>query len=158
MEVPDAAVPRAEAAAQGPPLYEQLDCDLPAVLSYCGGSSCHYDSSSQEVGSSLAIWNRDEQQIMDGLEQRLLNAPAEYHNVLTGQCPAEPELLVDTSDVDNSLILEKLLGTHECGDDMPKFPYPEWGTVANPGPRREEFVDCIRSWLTLLAEDYNQSR
>jgi hypothetical protein len=147
-----------EAAAASPPLYEQLDCDLPAVMSYCGGSSCHYDTSSQEVGSSLALWNRDEQRLMDGLEASLINKPAEYHNVLSGDCPSEPELLVDTSDVERSLILKKLLGTQSCGDDMPKFPYPEWGTVANPAPGRDEFIDCIRQWLTLLVDDYNQSR
>jgi hypothetical protein len=41
---------------------------------------------------------------------------------------------------------------------MPKFPYPEWGTVANPGPQREMFMSCIREWVTLLVEDYTQAQ
>ena len=40
---------------------------------------------------------------------------------------------------------------------MPKFPYPEWGAINNPGDLRDEFVECIRAWATLLAEDYNET-
>lgn len=141
-----------------PPVYEALDCDLPAVIAYCGGATCHYDTASQDLGSSLALWDRENQRILDDVEERLLNAPASYHNVLNSdECPSEPELLVDTSDVEQSLILKKLTGAQTCGDEMPKFPYPEWGATNNPGPQRDEFVSCIRDWITLLVQDSNQS-
>lgn len=95
--------------------------------------------------------------MIDGVDALLVNVPADYHNVLDSEnCPSEPELLVDPSNVAESLLLKKLDARHTCGDEMPKFPYPEWGTVAVPGPQREDFVDCVREWATLLAEDYNQ--
>jgi hypothetical protein len=85
----------------------------------------------------------------------LVNVPASYHNVPDPEnCPRAPQLLVDPEDVEASLLLEKLDGTQACGVDMPKFPYPEWGTVSNPGPQREQLVQCVRDWVALLAEDY----
>ena len=68
----------------------------------------------------------------------------------------ERELRIDPSDVERSLLLKKLGGTQQCGVEMPKFPYQEWGTVSNPGAQREQFVQCIREWVSLLVEDYNQ--
>ena len=144
--------------AASSPVYEQLDCDLPAVIEYCGGATCHYDSASQDLGSSLALWDRANQRVLDDIEERLVNAPAGYHNVQNAdECPSEAELLVDTSDAEQSLILKKLMGTQACGDEMPKFPYPEWGATNNPGPQRDEFVSCIQDWVTLLVQDYNES-
>jgi hypothetical protein len=94
--------------------------------------------------------------MVEGVEAQLVNVPANYRNVPDpDDCPNEPELLVDPAGVDSSLIIDKLLGTQTCGDEMPKFPYPEWGTVDYPGAEREELVDCIRDWVALLIEDYN---
>jgi hypothetical protein len=141
----------------GAAVYERLDCDLPAAITFCGGGTCHYDNS-EALGSSLALVNRETQQMLPGVESRLVNQPASYHNVLNPEaCPSEPELLVDPSDPERSLVLTKLMGTHSCGDEMPKFPYPEWGATNNPGDQREDFVSCIQAWVTLLTEDYNQT-
>jgi hypothetical protein len=144
------------ASVENTPAYERLACDVPAVIEYCGGATCHYDNASLSVGSSLALWDRDNQQIVSDVESRLLNVPATYHNVVDREtCPSEPELLVDASRPEESLILKKLQGTQSCGDEMPKFPYPEWGATNNPGAEREEFVACISAWVTLLAQEYN---
>jgi hypothetical protein len=146
-------------SAPAPPLYEQLDCDLPLVVSYCGGGACHYDDAAPELGSSLALWSRDEGRIAPDVEARLVNVPATYQNVQNLEaCSTAPVFLVDTVDVEASLLLTKLLGTQACGGEMPKFPYPEWGSVANPGPQREEFVQCIRDWVVLLARDFEVTR
>jgi hypothetical protein len=159
---PAAGAPGAGGLSQGgstaaTPAYERLDCDLPAAIEYCGGATCHYDDAA-DLGSSLALWDRETQQIPPDVESRLINAPASYHNVLSPDaCPAEPELLVDPANIEQSLMLKKLTGTHVCGDEMPKFPAPEWGATNNPGTQREEFVSCIRAWVTLLVEDYNQA-
>lgn len=148
-----------DAGAPPPPAYERVGCDLPFVMSYCGGATCHYDTASQEVGSSLALWHRETESLLEDVETRLVNVPATYHNVQNSEdCPSEPELLIDPTDVEQSLVLKKLLGTHTCGDEMPRFPYPEWGTVSVPGPQREQLVDCVREWLELVAADYNADR
>ncbi|HEY3497652.1 MAG TPA: hypothetical protein VGK73_23300 [Polyangiaceae bacterium] len=148
---PDSGTPRA-------PAHERLDCDLPAAVEFCGGGTCHYSNAAQELASSLALWDRQAGQMVENVQERLVNAPATYHNVVDPEnCPAEAELLIDPSDVERSLLLRKLAGMQTCGAEMPKFPYPEWGTVQNPGAEREQFVQCIRAWVSLLVEDYNRA-
>jgi len=138
------------------PAHERLDCDLPAVIEYCGGSTCHYDNAAPDVASGLTLWERQAGRMPDDVHTRLVGVRATYRNVPDPErCPPEPELLVDPSDVERSLLLGKLGGTQQCGAEMPKFPYPEWGTVANPGPQRDWMVRCVRDWVALLAEDYN---
>lgn len=145
------------AGTAGAPLYQQLDCDLPIVVDYCGGTTCHYEGA-QDLGSGLGLWNRETMQMADGIEARLLDLPATYNNVLSPEtCPPVPELIVNTADLEQSLILKKLMGTQTCGDEMPKFPAPEWGATNNPGEQRSEFVACIRSWVTLLVQESNQT-
>ena len=139
------------------PAYERLECDLPTVISYCGGATCHNDDA-EALGSSLALVSSTSQQMLADVESRLVDVPASYHNVLSpALCPSEPELLVDPAGVEQSLLLKKVLGTQTCGDEMPKFPYPEWGSTNNPGEQREAFVACIRAWVMLLIEDYNRA-
>jgi len=141
------------------PVHERLDCDLPAVIEFCGGAACHYDNAAVDVASSLALWDRQAGQMVEDVHARLVGVPASYRNVPDPEnCPPEPELLVDPSDIERSLLLRKLGATQQCGVEMPKFPYPEWGTVANPGPQREQFVECIRAWVSLLVEDYTQTQ
>jgi hypothetical protein len=105
------------------------------------------------------LWNREQNQIIADVEARLVGVPASYRNVPDLEnCPLEHELLVDPSDVERSLLLAKLEARQTCGVEMPKFPYPEWGSVAQPGPDREAFMRCIRDWVALLAEDYTQTQ
>lgn len=147
---PDSGAPRA---------HERLDCDLPTVIEFCGGNACHYDNAVPDVASGLVLWDRQAGRMVADIEARVVNVPAGYRNVPDpANCPPVPELLVDTSDIERSLILAKLEARQQCGVEMPKFPYPEWGTVANPGPEREAFVRCIREWVALLVEDYTQAQ
>jgi hypothetical protein len=127
------------------------------VIEFCGGGTCHYDNAAMEVASSLGMWDRQANQMVADIHTRLVGVEATYRNVPDPEnCPIESELLVDPSDIEQSLILKKLEGRQTCGVEMPKFPYPEWGMVATPGPRREAFVSCIRAWVVLLVEDYKQ--
>jgi hypothetical protein len=146
-----------DAAPSQVPAEQRIGCDIAMAIAFCGGGTCHYDGA-DEFGSDLALWDRDAQQLSEGLASRLVNVPASYHNVLTPEdCPSEPELLIDPVNVEQSLLISKLNGTHACGDEMPKFPYPEWGATNNPGDQREQLVECIRAWVLLVVEDYNVS-
>jgi hypothetical protein len=141
------------------PAHERLDCDLPFVIEYCSGATCHNDNAVMDVASSLVLWNRAAGQMVSDIEGRLVNVPATYQNVEDPQnCPSEAELLIDPVNVEESLILKKVLATHDCGLEMPRFPFPEWGSVSTPGERREEFIECLTAWVTLLAEDYDQAQ
>lgn len=140
------------------PAHERVSCDLPLVIEFCGGTTCHYSDVAAEVGSSLALWDRQTNQLVDDVHTRLVGVEATYRNVPDPEnCPIESVLLVDPADIEQSLILKKLEARQPCGVEMPKFPYPEWGTVANPGPQRTMYVSCIREWVALLVEDYNQA-
>lgn len=142
-----------------PRAHERLGCDLPLAMEYCGGATCHYDNAVPDVASGLVLWDRRAGQLAADVEARLVGVPAGYRNVPDPEnCPSVPELLVDPSDIERSLILAKLEARHQCGVEMPRFPYPEWGTVANPGPEREALVACIRDWIALLVEDYTQAQ
>jgi hypothetical protein len=148
---PDSGAPLA-------PAHERLDCNLPAAIEYCGGSTCHYDNAAPDLASGLTLWERQAGRMPDDVHTRLVGVPATYRNVQDPTlCPAEPELLIDPSDSERSLLLKKLAGTQQCGAEMPKFPYPEWGTVSNPGSQREALVQCIRDWVALLVEDYKRA-
>lgn len=140
------------------PAHELVNCDLPMVIEFCGGGTCHYDNAAMEVASSLGMWDRQANQMVADIHTRLVGVEATYRNVPDPEnCPIESELLVDPSNIEQSLILKKLEGRQTCGVEMPKFPYPEWGMVATPGPQRDAFVSCIRAWVVLLVEDYTQA-
>jgi hypothetical protein len=153
------AAPGQPSGAPLVPAHERIDCDFPAVIEYCGGATCHYDNAAPELASSLALWDRQAGRMPDDVHTRLLNVRATYHNVPDPErCPPEPQLLIDPSDIEKSLVLIKLVGTQQCGVEMPRFPYPEWGTVANPGPQREAMVQCVREWVARVAEDFKQTQ
>jgi hypothetical protein len=107
-------------------------CDAkPIFETKCGGGSCHsnkMDGSPPGGGVNL---------VDPGVEARLLNVPATYPT-LTG-CPEPPELLVNSADVDSSLMWTKVSNTQACGDGMP---YPHSLSKLN-GPD----MDCVYSWL-----------
>jgi hypothetical protein len=149
---------RRDAGASARPAHERVDCDVATVLEYCGGGTCHYDSAARDVASDLVLWEREAARIPDDVPASLVGARATYHNVPDPErCPSPAELRVDPSNVGASLLLSKLDGTHTCGVEMPKFPYPEWGTAENPGPQRAGMIQCIRDWVALLVEDYAQA-
>jgi hypothetical protein len=148
----DSGVPRT-------PAHERVGCDLPMVIEFCGGSTCHYTDAAPDLASSLGMWDRQTNQMVEDIHTRLVGVEATYRNGPDPEnCPIEGELLVNPSDIEQSLILKKLEARQACGVEMPKFPYPEWGTVANPGPQRAMFMSCVREWVALLVEDYNQAQ
>src|SRR5690606_20929534 len=71
----DVAPPASSPSNTAPPptpAHERLDCDLPLAMSYCGGSTCHYDTVAQELGSSLALWHRETETLLEGVEAQLV--------------------------------------------------------------------------------------
>jgi hypothetical protein len=140
------------------PAHERVDCDVATVLEYCGGGTCHYDNAASDVASDLVLWEREAARIPDDVHTSLVGVRATYRNVPDPErCPSNAELRVDPSNIEASLLLSKLDGTQACGVEMPKFPYPEWGTAENPGPQRAGMIQCVRDWVALLVEDYAQT-
>jgi hypothetical protein len=111
-------------------------CDAKALLQErCAGSICH-EGNDALGGVDL---------VADGVEARLVGVPASYENVETNpeDCPTNsPELLIDPNNVEASLLLTKLLGTHACGDPMP---------IPNPPGLTEAEIECLTQWARGLA-------
>jgi hypothetical protein len=112
------------------------ECDVPAVLDrHCSGSICH---SSADVSPNVVAPDLTS----SGAGQLLLDKPATYDRVKDElNCPDPPELLVDTQNPEQSLLLKKLEGSHACGDRMPLT-----GTaLAN------DELECLVEWVMGLA-------
>lgn len=111
-------------------LSEGEGCDALPIFERCAGSICH---SGEDALGTVDL-------LSPGVEGRLVGVPASYANVDdAADCPTEnPELLVDPNDIEASLMLTKLLGTHACGDGMP---------VPNPPGLNDAEVDCVRKWI-----------
>jgi hypothetical protein len=75
-------------------------------------------------------------------DSRVLDVPALYPG-LTG-CSDPPELLVDSANPAESLMLKKIYGTHTCGDGMPV----PWNLVK----LKDNDLLCFENWVYGLAE------
>lgn len=116
-------------------------CDAtPIFESSCGTNLCH------ETEDGLAPFGGVDL-LAPGVEERLLNRPASYENVHDpGACPrGQPELLIDTENPEESLLLTKLTGEHACGEAMP--------TPNPPNELSEQNIDCVRRWIADLVAD-----
>jgi len=82
----------------------------------CSASICH---DPDEPAGELDL-------VTDGVEARLFD--------VASSCSARP--LIDSANIDNSFLLEKLGGAPECGDPMP--------LAAAPLTAQE--IGCVRSW------------
>ncbi len=75
------------------------------------------------------------------LGQYLLDQEADYSQVASSSydnCPTEdPELLIDSTSPEESLILKKVQGTQSCGEAMP----PSGSSL----PQSD--IDCLRDWI-----------
>lgn len=114
-------------------------CDVPAYFQQgCAGNICH------DPGGPGGV-----DLISPGVEDRLVGVPATYDNVEVGleNCPTDnPELLIDPNDIENSLLLTKVLNQQACGYGMP-MPY-----IAPPAT---EDLDCLRAWAQGLVDQAN---
>jgi hypothetical protein len=90
----------------------------------CSGAICH----------TPGVMSLDLQS--DGLEQRLLNEPANPKG------PCAGEKLVDGDKPDNSLLLKKISGKMTCGSPMP---------LTMPGALSEDQTRCIQEYVDLVA-------
>ncbi len=112
----------------------------PIFESACAGSICHGPA---EAGETLT---GTVDLISPGVEQRLLNQRATYANVEEDPeaCPTDsPELYIDSSDIERSLLLTKLTGGHACGARMPLGPFPLDASDIN----------CIHEWTEAVIAD-----
>lgn len=120
---------------EDPDQYHGGGCDIPAILATCAGPICH------DPGGSGGV-----DLISPGVEGRLVGVPATYQNVEVSPetCPTDnPELLIDPNNIDNSLMLTKLLGTQACGYAMP---------IPNPPRMPDAQINCMRQWAQQLVE------
>lgn len=115
-------------------------CDVNAAMVSCQGPACHGRPGAESavtLSAGLDLFSTTR-------ETDLLDRPATYEGVPEEDlpnCPSPPELLVDTENVDRSLILTKLDDTHACGLAM-----PIGSPIAN------EDAQCIRDWLHFLTD------
>jgi hypothetical protein len=101
-------------------------CDAPTLVFQvdgmqggCNGAACHVPGGS--FPPDLVSVN---------VEDRLVDQPS------TGQFCSD-QLLIDSQNIENSLILKKIAANPECGDQMP------FGL----DPLSAEKVQCIRTWI-----------
>lgn len=112
------------------------ECDALPLFQQCSGGICH---SGDDPSGTVEL-------LAPGVEDRLIGVPASYANVRGGAdaCPTDaPELLVDPEDIERSLMLTKLTGTHACGDRMPFPPTPSFS---------KDEIDCVRKWIHRIVE------
>lgn len=123
LEDPERFVGGGEEACDAVPIFEEK----------CAGGLCHSEDESGPPAGGTDLTS-------PGVGARLLDAPATYEGVGDPEnCPDPAERLVDSDDIEKSLLLTKLLGTHSCGDAMP---------VPNPPAQLDDAaIDCIRSWM-----------
>jgi hypothetical protein len=77
-------------------------------------------------------------------ETWLLDRPASYSGVTDASlCPAVPELLVDTENPNESLILKKIEGRQECGATEP---------ITQTMLFTATDAECVGDWVFWLAE------
>lgn len=114
-------------------------CDARPILeTSCEGRACHGDPG----GDAFAMnFNNPPDGMTIG--ESLLDREAENYDLASDSdaCPTDdPELIINSSNPDESLMLKKVLGTHACGDKMP------------PGSSvPQEDIDCLRDWITGVA-------
>ena len=117
------------------------DCDaLPIFAQSCQSSLCHEAENGDAPSGVLDL-------VAPGVAQRIYGMPAVSYGEANDaeNCPVDsPELLLDPNDVEKSLLLTKLLGTHSCGKAMP-VPNP-------PKALSDSEIACVRSWLRALIE------
>lgn len=112
-------------------------CDaLPIFEQSCAGSLCHTSGNRPALGGIDLI--------SPGVAERVLTGHAIAYDLTIDpeNCPTEPEPLLDPDNLDQSLLLTKILGTQQCGDIMPPT-----------GKLSEAEIDCMRSWLEHLARE-----
>ncbi len=108
-------------------------CDpTPIFESKCSTSICH---EGPDPLGSVDLVNGD-------IAQNVLGVQAAYAGVTDPEnCPATPELIVDPNNVEESLLLKKLLGTYSCGSAMPV------GL-----PLEADQIECIREWALTISQ------
>lgn len=114
------------------------DCDVGLIFEQsCGlGSVCHLGEDSAGVN----LYPED-------LALSFVDVPAlKYREGLSCPDPAEPELFINSENLEASLFWTKLKGTQDCGTSMP---------VGVPLPDDE--MACIYSWMEeLVAARYSE--
>lgn len=112
-------------------------CDaLPIFDLRCSGSSCHGPGPGPGGGPLAGGVDL----VSPGIAARLYDQPGQ-----SDACKDDPSPLLDPTNVDNSMLLTKLLSTHTCGEPMP-MPNP-------PNGLSEEELACVRSWLQGIIRD-----
>lgn len=115
-------------------------CDArPIFETSCNTNLCHETEDGLPPFGGIDL-------LAPGIAGRLLDQPASYENVHDlAACPTSAsELLIDSENPEQSLLLTKLTGQHACGDAMP-IPNP-------PNALSDEDIDCVRRWIASVIE------
>jgi hypothetical protein len=114
-------------------------CEVNEAMQTCQGSICHGSPgipSALTLGGGLDLFAEDR-------NTALVDRPATYQGVAnTEACPAVPELLVDTENPNDSLIIKKIEGRQACGASEP---------ITLVEAFSDENRQCITDWVLWLA-------
>ncbi len=111
-------------------------CDpTPIFEASCAGGICHTAENGMTPGGSIDLFS-------PGFGEALIDRPATYASVTNpDDCPETPELIVNSANISESLMLKKVYDTHSCGSAMPIGPSLSDADIA-----------CLESWATGLVE------
>ncbi len=102
-------------------------CDVSVIFEEsCSSSFCH---SGPTASGGVDL-------LSPGVEARVYNQPGTYPGSAASCAPAVPELLVDPTNIDASLIVTKITGQQLCGETMP-------AGLLLP----DDQIECIRNWV-----------
>lgn len=125
-------------ALENPDRFNEACDALPIFEQNCAGSLCHSSEDGEPPSGGVDL-------IAPDLPARLVGVAPTYPGVTDAEtCATTPELLVDPTNPERSVLLTKVLGTQSCGDAMP-IPNP-------PSGLDDASLKCIRSYVFALAE------
>lgn len=116
-------------------------CDAQPILqTKCGTFTCHGDPGRASLVTT--DFNNPPEGVTVG--QNLLDRPANYELASNAEAcpPAGSEMVINSANAEESVLLRRVLGTQSCGDTMP----------SETDRLSEADIQCLREWITGVIE------
>lgn len=114
-------------------LADDGPCDPTPIFARCSDNFCHQTEDGMAPAGGVDFF-------APGFGQAMLDMPATYPGVTDpDNCPSPPELILNSANLSESLLLKKVYHTHSCGAAMPA------------GPSLPEIeIECLESWAASI--------